>query len=240
MKPRRFYLEYSHKKKEARNTYTFFFKRRGVRYNFQPGQYNRIFLEIKYPDERGTNRYFTISSSPLDKEYLTITTRIIKSSFKKSLLRLKPGTVVRFFGPIGTFLLNEDLSKEKVFLAGGIGVTPFRSTMNYFSKKRSHPRIILIASFKNMEEMVFYEDLNKLVEKDKNLKVIYTLTRPEKVWSGEKGRISSNLILKYIGRTKNKKFFIVGPPQMVRDIGKTLENMGIPVKNIFREDFTGY
>lgn len=88
--------------------YAYYFDRHQVEFTFLAGQYVQLTLPHKNADERGSSRYFTITSSPTEKDYVIITTRVGKSSFKKALFQLEPGMKVQFFGPIGTFLLTED------------------------------------------------------------------------------------------------------------------------------------
>lgn len=227
--PKTYFLKFSHRKKEASNAYSFFFEKDKNKIIFEPGQYMKVFLDIKKPDSRGSSRYFTISESPLDQKYISITTKIGRSSFKKTLMKLKKGTKVKFFGPIGTFLLNERRNKEKVFLAGGIGVTPFHSTIKYFFEKKEHPKITLLASFSENNSFVFMDELFEIAKKDSGIVVVYKI-----------GRIDKRLILDNVSSLNNKEFYVVGPAKMVEAIYLILKSLNISDKNIFKEDFTGY
>src|SRR6185295_6223692 len=112
-----FFLSFIKKEKIALDTYSFYLDRASQGFDFQAGEYIRMTLSIENPDERGSSRYFTIASSPLDKDFITITTRVIKSSFKKELLNLKPGQKVKIFGPLGNFIVDWSKEKKLVFLA---------------------------------------------------------------------------------------------------------------------------
>jgi len=215
------------KEKVAKDAYTFYF-RRGDFPDFIPGQYLRLELPHK-ADDRGTTRYFTISSSPLNKKYLTITTRIIKSTFKKELLNLKPGTKVNVFGPMGWFVLPKDEKEEKVFIAGGIGVTPFRSLLTSIKDKQLEKPITLFAAFSNKENFVFYAELADIAKKNSEIEVVYTDLR-----------ISSDLINKYIADIQKPIFLVTGPPAMVEEIKKLLLDLGAIDEKIQTEDFDGY
>lgn len=102
-----FMLPFLRKERIAENTYCFFFDRKQVAFHYLPGQYIQITLPHNSPDDEGTTRYFTISSSPTEKDYLMITTRVRQSTFKKTLFSLKKGATAQFFGPIGTFVLQD-------------------------------------------------------------------------------------------------------------------------------------
>lgn len=240
-----FYLPLKKKEKVAKDTYSFYFDRvkRGFaskQFDFLPGQYVRMTLDIKNPDDRGTSRSFTIASSTLDNDHIMITTRIIKSSFKKRMVELVPGEKVKFFGPIGGFFLDEKDKDSRVFLAGGIGITPFHSMIIYaFTKKLTIP-LTLIVSFSRVEDMFFYDELSNISKENPLIKIVYVITHPDEKWKGETGRISGDLIKKYVPNILDPKYFIVGPSAMVAAMEEVVKNMGAPNEKIFIENFTGY
>lgn len=230
------------KEKIAKDTYTFSFKR-PAEFEFIPGQYNRWTLPITATDGRGSSRFFTISSSPLEKEILTVTTKIIQSDFKKALLNLKENDEIKIFGPMGNFILDETNTKPRVLIAGGIGITPYHSMITYAAAKNLTIQLTLFVSFSVPEEMVFYENLKKLEEQHPNIKIIYTITKLEESqtqWDGEKGRISQEIIKKYVSDIPNALFYVVGPPPMQEATTKLLKDMQIAEDNILTEAFTGY
>jgi len=101
--------------------------------NYLPGQYFYYTLpKLNYDDPRGPTRHFTISSSPTEDNLLRLTTRIRpESAYKKTLDELKIGDTVSGEGPSGTFILDEHEKGPHVLIAGGIGITPFRSFIKY-------------------------------------------------------------------------------------------------------------
>jgi len=243
IQPKEFYLPFVKKEKVAKDTYAFYFDQAELGLDFLPGQYIRMTLDIDNPDNRGSSRFFTIASSPLEKEHIMITTKIIKSSFKKRLMMLKPQELVKFFGPMGGFILNEEEKDQRAFLAGGIGITPFHSMITYaFSKNLSIP-ITLLVSFSTTEDVFWHEKLQGIVKKNPYIRVIYTISHPEESrvqWNGETGRISEALIKKYVPDIFKPLYYIVGPPAMVAAIEETVRKMGVSNERIFIENFTGY
>lgn len=238
-----FYLPFIEKEKVTKDTYSFYFDQAELGLDFLPGQYIRMTLDIKNPDNRGDSRFFTIASSPLEKNYIMITTKIIESSFKKRLMELNNGEKVKFFGPIGGFVLDGEEKDRRVFLAGGIGITPFHSMVVYAHAKELSIPITLLVSFSTVEDIVFKEELDNIASKDPHIKVIYTVTHLEKSklkWKGETGMISEDLIKKYIPNILEPQYFIVGPPAMVTAIEEVVRNMGVANDKIFIENFTGY
>ncbi|MBP9716627.1 MAG: FAD-dependent oxidoreductase [Candidatus Levybacteria bacterium] len=240
-KAQKFELEFIKKEIVSKDAYSFYFNRKKHRFNFSPGQYLKLFLDIENPDERGSSRYFTISSSPTDKDFLTITTRVIKSSFKLKLNSLNPGDRVRAFGPIGYFDFDIKDNREQVFLAGGIGMTPAHSILRLVDAKKEKTKILLIVSFPKFSEIIFYEDLKEIESRNKNIKIIYTLTNEDKKIEGfEKGHINESLIKKYSKDLKNTKYFIVGSESFEYSMINLLTKMKIKEENMFKENFPGY
>ncbi len=240
-KAQKFELTYLKKEKVSSDAYSFYFDRKKIKFNFLPGQYLKIFLDIEKTDDRGTSRYFTISSSAADKDFIVITTRIVKSSFKLKLNNLNPGEKIRAFGPIGYFDFDIKDTREQIFLAGGIGMTPAHSIIKFIDSKKEKSKILLIVSFKKESDIIFYEDLKDIESRNKNIKIIYTLTmESNKNDRFEKGHISENLIKKYSLDFKKAKYFIVGSELFEYSMFDLLKKMKIEEENIFKENFPGY
>lgn len=222
-------IKFKKKVKVSEDVFTFHFTK-PANYKYKAGEYLKIKLPIDKTDDRGINRYFTISSSPFDPD-LTITTRIVKSTFKKSLANLKPGAKIKIRGPWGEITLNEKSKKPYVILAGGIGLTPAHSIMTYAAQKKLKVPITLIVSFDSKSDFVFYDELQKI--KSKYLKPIYIETQKE-------GRINEAKIKKYVDDVKGSIYFLTGPLAFVETMQKLLKSMKISPKNIITEDFPGY
>jgi ferredoxin-NADP reductase len=159
-----------------------------------------MMLPIENPDDRGTMRYFTISSSPLDKKYLRVITKVIQSSFKMTLDSLKPGDPVSFFGPNGTFYLYEE-EPSHVFLAGGVGMTPFISMIQYAAAKNLQNQLTLLVSFVTPQNFIFFDELSQISKEHQNIHVVYTTER-----------ISPELLKKNIPSVTKPLYYITGPP----------------------------
>jgi ferredoxin-NADP reductase len=221
------FLSFAKKEKIAKDTYSFYFFKK--EFSYLPGQYIRMVLPHESPDDRGTSRFFTISSSPHEKDYVIITVKIIQSSFKNALIELKPGARVKIFGPLGNFILHDDEQEPLVFLSGGMGVTPFRSMLSYAAAKNMKLPLVLLASFSNHEEKIFHDELMMINREHKNMEVIYSNTR-----------ISEDLLRKYIPDLSQPKYYLVGPPAMVEATRELLESLNIDEEKILTESFTGY
>lgn len=225
------------------DTCSFYFGR-PRNFEFIPGQYVKMVLSIENPDDRGTSRFFSLSSSPTEKDHLMITTRILQSSFKKTLGNLPVGAEVQMRGPHGMFVLvlDEQDTRRKVYLAGGIGITPARSMLVYLRDKnlkipftphqRAHGAgFTLIASFSNRDEIIFQNELNSISNELR--KIIYVVTSRE-------GRIDEEKIRRNISDFLNSLFYISGPAGFVEAMAKLVKSIGVPEENIKTEDFPGY
>ncbi len=235
-------IKFLQKKELAKETFVFYFSR-PEGFKFTTGQYNRWTLPITATDGRGSSRFFTISSSPLDSNYLSLTTKIIQSDFKRALLELKENDEIKIFGPMGNFIFDETNTKPQIFIAGGIGITPFHSILQYVAAKNFIMPLTLFVSFSTPEEIVYFDELKQIEKQHNTIKIIYTVTKPENsqiLWNGETGRISQELIQKYVPNFINCDFLIVGPPQMEEATKKLLIAMNIAEGNIMTEQFTGY
>jgi ferredoxin-NADP reductase len=236
-------LQLKKKLKLTKNTYSFIFdSKRGIKW--LPGQYFYFtFPNLAANDSRGPTRHFTISSSPTEGD-LTITTRIRDASvYKKSLKRLKENDILEVEGPTGTFIIDEKEKGPHILIAGGIGITPFRSHIKYALDKKLDTNFHLIYSCSTPKEIVFFKELQTWNEKYKNIKVDFTISKPEKIntkWNGLKGRIDKNMIKNTANNIKTSTFWICGPPKMVTEMENIVESLNIKSENIRSEKFTGY
>ncbi|MDP3733470.1 MAG: FAD-dependent oxidoreductase, partial [Candidatus Daviesbacteria bacterium] len=171
-------------------------------------------------------RAFTISSSP-SEDFLMITTQKGVTPFKKFMKNLKPGETITTSHPAGTFTLDE--SERAIFLAGGIGITPFRSIIKYAFDQKLKTSITLIYSNSD-EDFLFKEELGFWQKQLPNLKIIYHN-------SGKLGRL--NLDSSAPARA-SLIYYLAGPPKMVDDFAKMLLDLGVDETNIRYDRFDGY
>src|SRR5918992_4858500 len=130
---------------------------------FKPGQYFFVALpDVGHQDERGLRRHITVVTSPNEKGVLGFATRMRDSAFKRSLREVPPGTEVEVEPPKGDFVLPEETSRPLVFVAGGIGITVFRSMLRYIREERLAHRVTLIYSNRDLESTAFLDELREL------------------------------------------------------------------------------
>ena len=229
MKAKYFYLSFVKKEKLSEDTFIFYFDRKSTGFNFLAGQYIHIYLPIPNEKGRGNSRMFTIASSPLEKDYIFIVTKKGKTIFKKTLFNLRPQTSVQFYGPSGNLVLDEIKKPSYVFLAPGIGITPFRSIIKYISQKNLKITITLIVSFSKKEDFLFSSELLEISRSNPSIKVVYTLNR-----------INDGIVKKHIKNINAHSYFIAGSPRGVLDLEEVVSGMGVINDKIFIEDFEGY
>lgn len=211
------------------------------KFDFQPGQFLRWNLPHSDADERGVKRFFTISSSPTEGE-VWIATRINaekSSTFKKALLKLNPGDVLFAEGPKGDFVLPQPLV-PMVFIAGGIGITPFRSMLKYLWDSKKTIDITLLYSNRTAEDIPF-KSLIDAFDAGSVLKVVYTITDnipPD--WQGETGFIDAEMIKRYVPDYDKRLIYISGPEPMVQSFETMFAGMGLTGENIRTDYFPGY
>lgn len=196
--------------------------------NFEPGQYLEWTLPVKNPDSRGNRRYFTVASSPTE-DSLRIAVRMAKekgSAFKRTLLELNPGDQIVAGSLSGDFILPKDKSKKLVFIAGGIGITPFRSIIKYLNDKGETRDIVLFYAAADEKDFV-YKDVFK------NVKLV-TLVTPKQ------GFITEELLKKEVPDYKNRQYYLSGPPSMVDSYKDMLHKAGVSWRNITTDFFSGY
>jgi len=213
------------------------------KFAFQPGQYLEWTLGHKHPDNRGNRRYFTIASSPTEKNIrLGVKFYPDSSSFKKSLTSMGIGSEIVASQLAGDFVLPRNRQQKLVFIAGGIGITPFRSMIKYLMDRNEKRSIILFYSNKIASDIVYQDVLNESYEK-LGINTVYTLTDTELIpdsWSGQKGYITEQMIMKEVPDYRERMFYISGPHSMVVAFEKVLKNIGIAKRYIKTDFFPGF
>jgi len=222
-------LTFFEKNQETKNVISFKFKSKEP-INWKPGQYLFYTLPNDNPDNRGVTRYFTISSAPFEKDIM-ITTRISipSSTFKKSLLDMKIGETIEASGPDGDFIID-DHKMNYIFIAGGIGITPFRSILLELNHENKPINVQLLYANRD-QDIVFKDELESLIEKSKNFKINYFIS-PNRINKKILSTMNSELI------THN--FFVSGPQPFVESYSQILKNIGIKKERIKLDHFPGY
>ena len=226
---RKLILSLKEKRKLAKDVYEFVFIP-DAKFSFRPGQYLEWTIAHKKTDSRGSRRFFTIASSPTEDHIkLGVKYNNPPSSFKNKLFGFENGDKILAGQLGGDFVLPRDSNRKLVFLAGGIGITPFRSMIKYLLDKRETRDIVLFYSAKSDDEIA-YRDLFA----EAQCKIGF---RPKYVIGN---LITEELIKNEVPDYIERDFYISGPEAMVNAFKKMLLRMGVSRFNITTDYFPGF
>lgn len=215
---------FDHKQDEASNIETFYFKAESP-VQYIAGQFAEWTLKHADPDDRGIKRWFTISSSPTD-EFVTITTKFADkpSSFKKALLCLKPDDEILMSDAMGDFVLPKNPEIPLIFVAGGIGITPFHSILSWLKANGKSRNIKLIYGVGVKSEIAFSDLLAQL---DIDVSIVIE-------------SLSAELIIDVGRPTNDSLVYVSGPEPMVETLETDLKKLGIRPDQFVGDFFPNY
>jgi len=207
---------------------------------FKPGQA----IELLLPDVDGSEagHAFSLVNAPFE-DALVVATRMRDTAYKRALRRLAPGAPVRLEGPFGSLTLHRNAARPAVFIAGGIGITPFMSMLRTAAHEGFLRDIVLIYSNRRPEDAAFLPELLQLARTHPRFKLVATMTdlaTSTRAWDGPKGMVDAALIREATAALVAPIHYVVGPPAMVEAMRATLDGMGIDEADVRSEDFYGY
>lgn len=219
-------------KKETDDTVTIFLSSAGEKLSYRAGQYVALYFDEK---ESSQGKFYTISSSPAEK-YVALSVKKI-GQFSSLIHDLKVNDTIFLSGPFGYFY-PETEENSLVFLAAGIGVTPFLSIVKDYADRDIKREIDLYYTNKTLKDIAFFQEVNKLAKKC-ILRIHYYLTRDttkHELISGYE-RIKAVDIKRDLGALNKRDYYICGPISFVTDMRKQLLALKVKEKNIFTESF---
>lgn len=226
----------------AEGTTAFYFDK-PADFTFKAGQFIEMtLLDPPETDAEGNSRAFTIASGPAEP-HLMIATRMRDSAFKRVLGNLPIGSDVEIEGPFGNLVLHNNAARPAVLLAGGIGITPFRSIVFRAAKEHLPHRLFLFYSNRRPEDAAFLGELQALRAGNANYTLVDTMTglKPgSHSWKGESSRVSKEMLTKYVGDLNGPIYYLAGPPGMVAAMQTLLNSAGVNDDDIRPEEFAGY
>jgi ferredoxin-NADP reductase len=208
--------------------------------DFQPGQYFWVeLLDPPYDDEKGPRRHITVVTSPTEKGVLGLATRLRDSAFKRSLAEMQEGAPVDVEQPKGSFVLPEDTSKRYAFVAGGIGITPFRSMLRYIADKGLDYDVTLVYSNRDVESTAFLDELEELESVVPRCRLVLTMTEDPN-WDGDTRMLDADVLRDILGDLESFQFMIAGPPPMAKSVEASLLDAGLSEDQVQSDSFSGY
>ena len=209
---------------------------RPVELNYKPGQY--MFTTIKAGKKELTHP-FSVSSSPTENGYIEFTKKLTNSEYSNTLRTLKPGDWARIDAPYGNFTFTGE--HERIcLLAGGIGITPFRSICKYAADRRLNAKITLLYGCRTENDIVFKNELEQMAQLNQNLRVIFVLNEANSEWKGATGVVNAEMVKKEMPDYKETVFYVCGPPPMVQAMERMIKDLDLPAKQLKLEAFTGH
>lgn len=217
-------------RQETADTWSLFFK--GPKIDYKPGQF--MFVQLLRGGVRSSPHPFTISSSPT-AELLSITPKKL-GDFTLTVKDTAPGDRAFIDAPYGVFTYIDYGRVEPVFIAGGIGITPFMSMLRYMREQDRHRKVTLFWANRTEEGLCFREELAAIEKDMPNFNLVLVMSdQPD--WQGEKGYINGPILLNYLRETGDKEFFLCGPPPMTRTVITELKQLGVLSAKIHHELF---
>lgn len=183
---------------------------------------------------------FSIVSAPHEPE-IEFATRLRDSEYKRALGALQPGAALSIEGPSGSMTLHSDGTRPAVFIAGGIGITPFMSMLRHAAHERAARIFILLFSNRTPDDAAFLAELRDFERLLPSFRLIPTMTNVNPAaWHGPAGKIDARLLGDIARPLRSPVYYVTGPPGMVGAMRGLLEELGIADDDVRSEEFFGY
>jgi ferredoxin-NADP reductase len=183
---------------------------------------------------------FSLVSAPFEND-LVVATRMRDSAFKRALGALETGGAARLDGPFGSLTLHNDRSRAAVFIAGGIGITPFLSMLRQAVHDGRERPLALLYSNRRPQDAAYLDELQELAAAHSWVRLLLTMTEAASpAWKGETRQIGDELVRIAAAGLPRPIFYVAGPPGMVAAARKALSAEGVDDDDIRSEEFHGY
>jgi len=200
---------------------------------FRPGQAITLFLADPPPEPNSRQRIFSLVSAPFEDE-LAVATRMREgSAFKRALKSLPPGAKLELKGPRGVMTLHEERSRAAVFIAGGIGITPFMSMLRQAAHDRLDRPLLLLCSNRRREDTPFLAELQALERQRGSFRLMARMTDLD-------GFVDEAAIKRFVADAPAPVYYLAGPPAMVEAMKKLLRAAAVGDADVRSEQFYGY
>jgi predicted ferric reductase len=211
---------------------------KGPVYDYLPGQFHFITL-YRAGGSHHEQHPFTISSSPACRAGISSS---IKASgdYTATIGKTVIGDRAALLGPYGRFSYALYLSERNlVFIAGGIGITPFMSMVRHMSDKGDARDVLLLYGNRKEKDIAFRKELEEIVEKGVlRLRVVHVLNQADVSWMGARGHITGELIKRECKSLDGRVFYLCGPPVMMIGLVMDIKKAGVKRGNIRYERFS--
>jgi ferredoxin-NADP reductase len=189
-------------------------------------------IEVLLPGPVGGHA-FSLVNAPVEGG-LVIATRMRDSAYKRALRALPDGSAVKVDGPFGSLTLHRNPARAAVFIAGGIGITPFMSMLRQSARDGMPHRIVLVYSNRRPQDSAFLEELQAIRPANANFSLVTTMTE------AGGSLVDEVMIAQATKGLPAPIFYVAGPPGMVEAMRVTLDKAGVEDTDIRSEEFFGY
>jgi ferredoxin-NADP reductase len=202
-------------------------------FNFAAGQAVDLALVNPPEEPNSSHRLLSLVSAPFEAELVVATRMRDASAFKRALGTLQPGATVKLKGPLGVMTLHDDPARGAIFIAGGIGITPFMSMLRQAAHDRSGHRFFLLYSNRHPEQAAFLHELRSLEGQYDHFHLLARMTDRD-------GFIDEETIKAFTASAQSPLYYLAGPPAMADAMTRILRGSGIKDGEINSEEFYGY
>ena len=206
------------------------------RFCAKPGQ----FLTFQWTiDGQRVTRSYTISSSPVQENYVEITPKRMENGCVSVFLneRAKPGLAVEASGPYGQFYFDDTLHKSIILIAAGSGITPMISMLCYIDDLELATPVTLLYCVRTAADIIFENELARLSRSLPNFKHAVCLSRTDPTWKGRSGRLTGEFVSQYVTDLNSPTFFLCGPKGFMDNARQILSTLGVNQDRILQESF---
>lgn len=212
-------------------------------FSFEAGQsVNLALIDPPETDAKGNRRTFSLVSAPYENA-VVIATRMRDTAYKRVLKAMPPGGRANLRGPAGKFSLDREDTRPAVFLAGGIGITPFVSLLRQAAHDRLARDLWMFYSNRRPEDAAFLDELVGLQQRNSRYRFVGTMTEMEKSsrpWSGDTGFLDRAMLERHLKELAASVYYVAGPPGLVEAMQKILAGTGVTEEAIRTDEFFGY
>lgn len=209
-------------------------------FEFRAGQFaDYTLIDPPETDAEGNTRGFSLVQAPFEPD-LVAATRMRDTAFKRVLKDLPIGTELKLDAPYGDFTLHKTEATPAVFIIGGIGVTPVRSMIAQATHDKTAHKITLLHASRTPAQLPLRSDFEQLARDNPNFSYVMTVDEPGDDWQGERGRVSADMVNKYIPDLNKPIYYLSGPQGMVKAMRTLLVELKVNEDNIRTEEFSGY
>jgi ferredoxin-NADP reductase len=198
-------------------------------FEFKAGQSATFALLEPPPQPNSAQRIFSLASAPWETELMVATRMRDASAFKQALKALPSGSKLKLRGPRGLMTLHEDASRAAVFVAGGIGITPFRSMLRQAAHDGTARPLYLAYSNRRPQDAAFLVELQAM----RGLRLMARMTDAE-------GFVDQAALERFAADAPAPIYYLAGPPAMVNAMKAILRAIGVADADVRSEQFYGY